>query len=48
MENKSIEVTYSSAVKVNQNRNPRKLYEYQIDAMPALNKIDKKALLMGF
>lgn len=42
MESKAIQVTYSGTVKVNQNRNPRKPYEHQIDAMAALNKIDKK------
>jgi ATP-dependent helicase IRC3 len=42
MESKSIQVTYSGTVKVNKNRNQRKLYEHQVDAMAALNKIDKK------
>lgn len=42
MESKSIQVTYSGTVKVNINRNPRKPYEHQVDAMAALNKIDKK------
>lgn len=42
MESKSIQVTYSGAVKVNINRNPREPYEHQIDAMTELNKIDKK------
>lgn len=42
MENKSIEVSYSGTVKVNVNRNPRRLYEHQIDAMLALNKMDSK------
>lgn len=41
MESKSIQVTYSGTVKVNKNRNPREPYEHQVDAMSALNKMDK-------